>query len=169
MSNKVMRIARRTSSAIATGTMLLVLVLVSPPSASADDPLPANCPDGVQIGNSAYADWNGIRVATVKQYYSARCRANWSYVYIWESFRSRGYGWTTEAWISANPTTTDPDGEDFGWVARENWIHTYSVPAGTTTVCSRAGTVVAIYSSRDHRQLLGFAPVRGHAYTGWRC
>lgn len=126
--------------------------------------MPANCPDGVQIGNSAYADWNGIRVATVKQYYSARCKANWSYVYIWEGFRNRGYGWTSEAWIEAKPYD-----EDWGWIARQNWIHTYSIPAGTTNVCSRAGTVINIYTDRSHSQLLGFAPVTGWRYTDWQC
>lgn len=145
-----MRIGRLVAALVALVAAAAAMV-VDAPVTSADE-LPVNCQDGYPIGGTAYITWNGrwysdagpgsITVASVKQYYSPRCRANWSYVYVWESFRNLGYGWNTRAWIS------DRQGRGYGispW--RKGWIHTYSVPAGTVSLCTHAAAEIVISRS----------------------
>lgn len=157
-----MRRGRMMSAVMIVLGLVAAMIVASAPTASAADPMPANCPDGRQIGSTAYVRWHGEPIASVKQYYSPRCRANWSYVYVWESFRDRGYIWTTAAWVHTW------DGRDFGAVERDGWIHTYSTPAGTVNVCTYAAGRIWIYQRVDRWPYviwLDFAETT----TGWSC
>jgi hypothetical protein len=47
------------------------------------------CADAYQIGSTGYIYYEKAIAASVKQYYSPRCRQNWGYVWVWENFRDR--------------------------------------------------------------------------------
>jgi hypothetical protein len=156
-----MRRTGKIVSAVAAMVMAAGLTLAAgSPAAQAADPKPANCQDGQQIGSTATVKWRGLTVASVKQYYSARCRANWSYVYIWESFRNRGYGWSVLAQIDVKT-----DSKSYGLVDRYHWVHTYSTPVNTANLCTSAVASINIFSAPDETGwYMGFVD----GATGWR-
>lgn len=45
------------------------------------------CDDAYQIGTTGYVKRSGVTIASVKQFYSPDCAENYSYVWIWDSFR----------------------------------------------------------------------------------
>src|SRR5262245_20742793 len=111
------RILKRISVVLAGTAVAAGLTLTAASTAAyADDPKPANCPDGYQIGSTATGTWNGMTIASVKQYYSPQCDANWAYVYIWEGFRNQGYGWGVRTYIDAKSDATA-----WGFVDRNHW------------------------------------------------
>ncbi|MGW7353226.1 hypothetical protein [Streptomyces sp. NPDC054784] len=44
------------------------------------------CDDARQIGTTGYVKQGGETIASVKQFYSAECKENYSYVWLWDSF-----------------------------------------------------------------------------------
>lgn len=44
------------------------------------------CDDATQIGRTGYVKRDGVKIASVKQFYSAECNENYSYVWAWDSF-----------------------------------------------------------------------------------
>lgn len=46
------------------------------------------CADAHQIGSTGYVKRNGTTIASVKQFYSAKCKKNYGYVWVWDSFRN---------------------------------------------------------------------------------
>lgn len=50
------------------------------------------CADAYQIGGTRYVYREGVRIASVKQFYSPQCQENYGYVWVWQSFREKfGY------------------------------------------------------------------------------
>ncbi|GAA2596146.1 hypothetical protein [Streptomyces axinellae] len=45
------------------------------------------CDDAVAIGTTGLIKRNGTTIASVKQFYSKKCKTNYGYVWVWESFR----------------------------------------------------------------------------------
>ncbi|MEU2558234.1 hypothetical protein ABZ626_02635 [Streptomyces longispororuber] len=44
------------------------------------------CSDAYQIGTTSYAYRGTEKIASVKQFYSPRCKENYGYVWVWKSF-----------------------------------------------------------------------------------
>ncbi|MBU6534139.1 hypothetical protein ACFUIW_12080 [Streptomyces sp. NPDC057245] len=44
------------------------------------------CDDAHQIGETAYIRYNAEPIASVKQFYSPKCKENYSYIWLWQSF-----------------------------------------------------------------------------------
>lgn len=47
----------------------------------------AVCDDAKQVGSTGYVKRNGTTIASVKQFYSKRCKVNYGYLWVWDSFR----------------------------------------------------------------------------------
>ncbi|POX35997.1 hypothetical protein C3486_35905 [Streptomyces sp. Ru73] len=45
------------------------------------------CSDAYAIGNTGYITREGVQIASVKQFYSPKCKQNYGYVWVWDSFR----------------------------------------------------------------------------------
>ncbi|SDG69327.1 hypothetical protein SAMN05216553_110275 [Lentzea fradiae] len=87
------------------------------------------CGPVTQIGTTAYIDQGGGPVASVKQFKG--CGKNWAYVYVWESFHSKGYRYYVTASILAPGTQGHVKGANRD---REVW----SKGTDTLSVCTRA-------------------------------
>jgi hypothetical protein len=136
----------------------LALMLGSTALPAAADAKPAGCGDGYQIGSTRQIVWNDAPIASLKQYYSPACNRNWAYLYMWQSFRAGGYRWTADVFIDV--ATTAPM---YGLRTSSNWVESYSVPAATVHLCTRAAANLDIYSSAG-RWLGG----TGEWSTAWR-
>ncbi|MFJ7910172.1 hypothetical protein [Kitasatospora sp. NPDC096204] len=64
----------------------------------------SDCPDAHQIGATAYIKFGSETAASVKQYYSPSCKANFAYTYEWTSFRKAHPG----LWIGAAVAVRHP-------------------------------------------------------------
>ncbi|WP_372457139.1 hypothetical protein [Streptomyces purpurogeneiscleroticus] len=45
------------------------------------------CSDAYAIGQTGYLVRQGVKIASVKQFYSPKCRQNYGYLWVWDSFR----------------------------------------------------------------------------------
>ncbi|MVO83750.1 hypothetical protein GPA10_02950 [Streptomyces sp. p1417] len=93
------------------------------------------CSDAYQIGATAYIDRGGAHAASVKQFYSPRCKANYGYVWVWQSFRDKikDYDVSTGVYSYARDEVV---GED--WWNRTNDQEFWSGPAKTADECTAA-------------------------------
>ncbi|MFF1794095.1 hypothetical protein ACIF6L_31705 [Kitasatospora sp. NPDC086009] len=71
-----------------------------------------SCPDAHQIGSTAYIKFGSETAASVKQYYSPSCKANFGYTYEWTAFRNAHPG----LWIGAGVAVRIPGTQ--GWDLR---------------------------------------------------
>ncbi|WP_030607046.1 hypothetical protein [Streptomyces sclerotialus] len=46
------------------------------------------CSDAYAIGETGYIVRQGVKIASVKQFYSPKCRQNYGYLWVWDSFRA---------------------------------------------------------------------------------
>jgi hypothetical protein len=93
----------------------------------------AVCADAYQIGSTAYIDKNGAHIASVKQFYSPSCKANYGYLWIWQSYRA------TVPSDDLSVGVYDADTQSI--VGQHDWIDTkeqefWSFPAQTVQDCT---------------------------------
>jgi hypothetical protein len=84
------RILRTLAGTVSVLVLATLLSLTPAGTAFASTDSGGRCPDAHRIGDTGYIYYQGDIVASVKQFYSASCRQNWGYVWVWESFRKRG-------------------------------------------------------------------------------
>jgi hypothetical protein len=114
------------------------------------------CSDAYQIGATAYINRGGAHVASVKQFYSPKCQANYGYVWVWESFRSKikDYDVSTGVYSYARDEVVGQD-----WWNATNSQEFWSMPADTVKECTAA--IGTLRAPGD--------PVAGQATTAKRC
>ncbi|GIG58439.1 hypothetical protein Lfu02_28110 [Longispora fulva] len=84
----------RTLTRLATVSALATSALFGLSTAAHAEAAPG-CSDTYQLGSTGYIDVDGQRAASVKQFWSPKCQANFAYVYLWQSFRTSHPGkWT---------------------------------------------------------------------------
>ncbi|GIG58441.1 hypothetical protein Lfu02_28130 [Longispora fulva] len=113
------------------------------------------CSDSYQIGPTALLSWNGESAASVKQFWSPRCQANFAYLYVWQSFRTNH---PTGNW-SVNVGEIIWDDGMSGWM-------NYS-PSRSTDFWSRA--VAGLGQCTRASAAFNFNGVYGNATTDPRC
>ncbi|MFI9028031.1 hypothetical protein [Streptomyces sp. NPDC053560] len=47
------------------------------------------CSDAYAIGETGYITRQGVKIASVKQFYSPKCQQNYGYLWVWDSFRDK--------------------------------------------------------------------------------
>ncbi|AJE84934.1 MULTISPECIES: hypothetical protein [Streptomyces] len=114
------------------------------------------CDDAYQIGTTAYIDRSGQHAASVKQFYSPDCKQNYSYVWVWQSFRDKvkDYDVSTSVYSYS----------DEKFHGKRSWADTnlqefWSNPAETAGHCT-----AAVASLRAPGE-----PLAGQAATSKRC
>ncbi len=67
------------------------------------------CASTTQVGPTAYVDYGGQHIASVKWF--TGCGKNWSYVYAWQSFvdKKKSYFLTSSMAMYTTPAQSDPD------------------------------------------------------------
>ncbi|GGW75030.1 hypothetical protein GCM10010320_66240 [Streptomyces caelestis] len=91
---------------------------------------PPGCSSVSQIGATGYIKAGGVTAASVKQYYG--CGKNYSYVWVWESFRDN-------AWSSVYTAVVTRDGDRHGGVAKARPTYeVWSNGANTASQCTYA-------------------------------
>ena len=75
------------------------------------------CTDAEQFGETGYITRNGETIGSVKQFYSAECDENYSYLWVWESFRDQVSAYDVH--ISLYSYMTDAH------AVEQSWIHTH--------------------------------------------
>ncbi|MFR9780575.1 hypothetical protein ACL02O_31570 [Micromonospora sp. MS34] len=145
-----MKFRRFVATAIASGVMAAGAVAVASPAMASI--APSGCTYSRTL-NDTHIIWNGATAATVRQmlgYCSGQPR-NWTYVWVWDSFKSTHSNFYVEAainttfvqlgWdlglanqqeVTSKPTDTYYECTS-GW-ARLNWAG-YSATAKTSQVC----------------------------------
>lgn len=154
---------RRQIAVIAT-TCAAVTGFGAATTASADS-LPASCSSGHQIGATAYVRFHGDTAASIKQYYGycGGAPRNWSYVWVWDSFRAK-YGSRIHT-LAAIEDDTPGDGRDHsGTVGYRKGQEIISRPVATTHDCTRAVGFVKVRLTSHSRY-----PEYAGGYTGQRC
>jgi hypothetical protein len=112
------------------------------------------CSSTVQIGATAYGQYQGQNAISVKQFKG--CGKNWSYVFVWQGFRDKHIPYTLGASINAQYDDAElVQGEvDKSGSPVELW----SKGTDTLTVCTQAAGMIA-FGNENVVQ----------AETGWRC
>ncbi|NSC21605.1 hypothetical protein FM076_10470 [Streptomyces albus subsp. chlorinus] len=114
------------------------------------------CNDAYQIGSTGHIKRKGQVIASVKQFYSPRCKRNYGYLYVWKSFRQNHKNYATN--IAVYDFNTKK------LVGLRVWNRTsaasfWSYPANTVRHCTAArGAVRAMGDSKQ-----------SYAYSSKRC
>lgn len=134
----------------------VLLGFVFPGVANAETP--PGCASAAQIGSTAYIQFQGNNIASVKQF--AGCGHNYSYVYMWESFRNSGKNWITQTAIAVYSSASDttPDTHKGGNSNPNNPKELWGKPADTLDKCTAAYGLVYVYQYDNYSK-----------YTGKRC
>ncbi|MFF2650904.1 hypothetical protein [Streptomyces sp. NPDC058045] len=99
------------------------------------------CTDAYQIGSTGYIDRGGVHIASVKQFYSPKCKENYGYLWIWQDFRNKVKSYDVSTGVYSYPrdavlgkvTVNQTHGQEF-----------WSKPAATIKECtSGIGTLRA--------------------------
>ncbi|WP_369204069.1 hypothetical protein [Streptomyces sp. PU-14G] len=114
------------------------------------------CADAYQIGSTGHIKRKGHVIASVKQFYSPRCKRNYGYLYVWKSFRQKHPHWSTNIAVY--------DFKTHKLVGLRSWNRTkaasfWSYPADTVRHCTAARGVVR--APGDSKQ--------NFAYSSKRC
>ncbi|MGH3309176.1 MAG: hypothetical protein ACRDP3_01075 [Streptomyces sp.] len=114
------------------------------------------CADAYQIGSTGYVKRSGTTIASVKQFYSPDCQENYSYVWVWESFRK-----TTGPYdVAAGVYSYDQD-TVLGAQAWEQTRQQEFWSSGTDTVADCTAAVASVRKTGD--------PTENQAYSSKRC
>ncbi|MDH6129077.1 hypothetical protein [Kitasatospora sp. GP82] len=114
---------------IAAVAALAVPALVAVPG-TAEASTPGGCSSVSQIGSTAYLNVDGQTMASVKQYKG--CGKNYSYLYVWEGYRSSHSGWDVCAAVVVDGShVQDPQ-------CGHNEVEIWSSGADTLTQCTQA-------------------------------
>jgi len=136
----------------ATGVAVTALTTFGAGAAQAETA--PGCASTVQIGATAYGQYQGQDVISVKQFKG--CGQNWSYVYVWQSFRDKHIAYSLSAFVNAQYDDAElVQGEvDKAGSPVELW----SKGTDTLKVCTQAEGMLA-FGNENVVQ----------ASTGWRC
>jgi len=111
------------------------------------------CSSTVQIGSTAYGQYQGQDAISVKQFKG--CGQNWSYVYVWQSFRDKHIAYRAHADIYVQ----FDGGMSWGDVDRGGSpVELWSQGTNTLDTCTAASG----YIQWDNDKTVA-------AKTGWRC
>ncbi|MDR3082365.1 MAG: hypothetical protein LBV60_15810 [Streptomyces sp.] len=115
---------------LATVAALAVPMLVAVPGAASASTT-SGCSSVTQIGSTAYLNVGGQTMASVKQYKG--CGKNYSYLYVWEGYRSTHSSWNVCAAIVTNGghDVQDPQCD-------RNVVEIWSSGAATLSQCTQA-------------------------------
>lgn len=115
---------------IASAAALAVPMLIAIPG-TASASTPSGCSSVTQIGSTAYLNVGGQTMASVKQYKG--CGKNYSYLYVWEGYRSTHSSWDVCAAIVTNGghDVQDPRCD-------HNSVELWSAGAATLSQCTQA-------------------------------
>ncbi|MFE2347898.1 hypothetical protein ACWEPB_14885 [Kitasatospora cineracea] len=115
---------------LATVAALAVPMLVAVPG-TASASTTSGCSSVTQIGSTAYLNVGGQTMASVKQYKG--CGKNYSYLYVWEGYRSTHSSWNVCAAIVTNGghDVQDPQCD-------RNVVEIWSSGAATLSQCTQA-------------------------------
>ncbi|MCU1681428.1 MAG: hypothetical protein JWQ81_2167 [Amycolatopsis sp.] len=116
---------------IATVAALALPVLVGV-AGTAQASTPAGCSSVTQIGSTAYLTVGGQTMASVKQYKG--CSKNYSYLYVWDGYRSTHSSWQACTSVVTNGGHTLEDENCGGSKTVEIW----SFGASTLSQCTQA-------------------------------
>ncbi|WP_089951132.1 hypothetical protein [Lentzea xinjiangensis] len=121
---------------------LVLLGFVFPGVATAETP--PGCASAAQIGSTGHVKWRGDTIASVKQF--AGCGSNYSYVYVWESFRATGRHWITQTAIAVYSSSSDstPDSYKGGNSNQFDPVELWGKPADTLSKCTAAYGMVSV-------------------------
>ncbi|MER8182383.1 hypothetical protein [Kitasatospora sp. NPDC094015] len=110
-------------SALAVPTLLAI-----PGTAQASTP--SGCSSVTQIGSTAYLNVGGETMASVKQYKG--CGKNYSYLYVWQGYRSSHSSWDAcAAIVTSGGHVQDPQ-------CGHNDVELWSSGAATLSECTQA-------------------------------
>ncbi len=115
---------------IAAVAALAVPLLIAVPG-TAEASTPTSCSSVTQIGSTAYLNVGGETMASVKQYKG--CGKNYSYLYVWQGYRSAHSSWDV---CAAIVTTNGHDVQDP--MCGHNTVELWSTGANTLTQCTQA-------------------------------
>ncbi|WP_405009907.1 hypothetical protein [Kitasatospora sp. NBC_01539] len=119
----------RVFAKIAAVTALAVPMLIAVPGI-ASATTPGGCSSVTQIGSTAYLNVGGQTMASVKQYKG--CGKNYSYLYVWEGYRSSHSSWDVcTAIVTTGGHVQDPQCD-------HNSVEIWSSGANTLSECTQA-------------------------------
>ncbi|GIG58438.1 hypothetical protein Lfu02_28100 [Longispora fulva] len=97
---------------VVVAAMGATLGLLSTPAHAESAP---GCSDTFQVSSTGYIDVDGQRAASVKQFWSPKCQANFGYLYVWQSFRnSHPHSvWTVDVGVTYHGGQSGSDGGYF--------------------------------------------------------
>ncbi|MFC0545895.1 hypothetical protein [Kutzneria chonburiensis] len=111
------------------------------------------CSSTVQIGSTAYGQYQGQNVISVKQFKG--CGKNWAYTYVWESFRDRHIAYRAHASVYVQ----FDGGMSWGDVDKTGSpVEVWSEGTNTLDACTAAAGYIQFGTSGSV-----------DAKTGWRC
>ncbi|WP_157529698.1 hypothetical protein [Nocardia sp. NRRL S-836] len=122
---------------------MVLLGFVFPGVANAE--APPGCAGAGQIGATGYIKFQGNTIASVKQF--AGCGSNYSYVYVWESFRNSGKNWNIQTAIATYSSSGDTTPNDYkGGNSTPNGLkELWGKPANTLNTCTAAYGMIYVY------------------------
>ncbi|HTI21501.1 MAG TPA: hypothetical protein VL652_10940 [Kutzneria sp.] len=102
------------------------------------------CSGTVQIGSTAYVDYGGQHIASVKQFKG--CGKNWAYVYAWQGFVDSGTGFTLRTAIGAFGSASQQEADRYLGltIGRHNQRELWSSGTDTLDTCTAAFGAVDI-------------------------
>ncbi|MFC0434258.1 hypothetical protein [Kutzneria buriramensis] len=111
------------------------------------------CSSTVQIGSTAYGSYQGQDAISVKQFKG--CGQNWSYIYVWQSFRDRHISYRAHASVYVQ----FDGGMSWGDVDKSGSpVEVWSEGTNTLDSCTAASGYIQFGSDSTVS-----------AKTGWRC
>ena len=128
------------AGAIAVATLALSVVTAGTAQAESAP----GCSGTVQIGSTAYVDYGGQHIASVKQFKG--CGKNWAYVYAWQGFVDSGKGFTLRTAIGAFGSASQQEADRYLGltIGRHDQRELWSPGTDTLSTCTAAFGAVVI-------------------------
>ncbi|GAA2088261.1 hypothetical protein GCM10009801_51790 [Streptomyces albiaxialis] len=93
------------------------------------------CDDAVEIGQKGLIKRNGTTIASVKQFYSKKCKENYGYLWVWDSFHTNAKPYDVSLGVyNYADDTTHGKGDWKATTQQEFW----SVGTATVDDCTSA-------------------------------
>ncbi|KRV48240.1 hypothetical protein AQ490_25925 [Wenjunlia vitaminophila] len=114
------------------------------------------CADAYQIGATGYVVRNGVKIGSVKQFYSPQCQENYGYLWVWDGFHDTGAVYDASVGVFSYKKDTVLGGRNW-WDTTQQEFWSY----GTDTVNECTSAVARIRKVGD--------PVDEEAASAKRC
>ncbi|MET9252342.1 hypothetical protein [Streptomyces sp. NPDC003717] len=113
------------------------------------------CSDAYQIGTTSYAYRGTEKIASVKQFYSPKCKENYGYVWVWKSFLDKKIKFDVQVAVWNYDRSTlqgvrreyDSLGQEF-WGNGADSVDDCTSGDGTLTIADEQGSYAARTSKR---------------------